>query len=61
MAAQRRNCFAIWVDGLRLRFCRGGGKVQVQEQLVDVLIVARSCRIWACEAKGFKLFAGQYN
>ena len=61
MPAQRRNCFAIWVDRLRPRSCRGGGKVQVQEQLVDVVSVARSCRIWACEAKDFKLFAGQYS
>jgi hypothetical protein len=61
MPAQRRNCYAIWADRLRLRSCRGGGKVQVQEQLVDVVSVECSCRTWAYEAKDFKLFAGRYS
>ncbi len=61
MPAQKRNCFAIWVERLRPRFYRGGGKVHAQVQLVNVVSAARSYKILACEAKDFKLFAGQYN
>lgn len=59
MPARRRNYFAIWADRLRPRSYRGVGKVQGQERLADVVSVARSCGIWVCEAKHFKLFADQ--
>jgi hypothetical protein len=61
MLAQRRNCFAIWADRLRLKFWLGGGKVQIQAPLIAVVTVEHNCRTWDCEASDFKLFAGRYS